>query len=132
VTELPNGHDLDVDPRVILAAERTLLAWIRTGVAMMGFGFVLARFGWFLREMAAMGGASAVAPQPGLSHLAGVVLVLLAIAVNAMAAGWYVRFVARYRRGEPVAHDRLSLAVLLAVAIAVMGIALTWYLLRLT
>src|SRR5579871_5674308 len=33
-----------------LAAERTLLAWIRTGLALMGFGFVVARFGIFLQE----------------------------------------------------------------------------------
>jgi putative membrane protein len=32
-----------------LAAERTLLAWIRTGLALMGFGFVVARFGLFLQ-----------------------------------------------------------------------------------
>jgi putative membrane protein len=31
-----------------LAAERTFLAWIRTGLALMGFGFVVARFGLFL------------------------------------------------------------------------------------
>ena len=41
------------DPRVRFAAERTFLAWIRTGLAMMGFGFVVARFGMFLRELAA-------------------------------------------------------------------------------
>jgi putative membrane protein len=34
-----------------LAAERTLLAWIRTGLALMGFGFVVARFGLFLKEL---------------------------------------------------------------------------------
>ena len=39
------------DPRVYLAAERTFLAWIRTGLSLMGFGFVVARFGLFLREM---------------------------------------------------------------------------------
>jgi uncharacterized membrane protein YidH (DUF202 family) len=32
-----------LDPRVYFAAERTLLAWVRTGLAMMGFGFVVAR-----------------------------------------------------------------------------------------
>jgi putative membrane protein len=36
------------------ANERTLLAWIRTGVALMGFGFAIARFGLFLREIVAM------------------------------------------------------------------------------
>ena len=39
------------DPRVRFAGERTVLAWIRTGLAMMGFGFVVARFGVFLREI---------------------------------------------------------------------------------
>ena len=37
-----------------LAAERTLLAWVRTGLALMGFGFVVARFGLFLQQLAAM------------------------------------------------------------------------------
>ena len=34
-----------------LAAERTFLAWIRTGLALMGFGFVVARFGLFLQQI---------------------------------------------------------------------------------
>jgi putative membrane protein len=37
-----------------LAAERTLLAWIRTGLALMGFGFVVARFGLFLQQVQIM------------------------------------------------------------------------------
>lgn len=45
---------LTEDPRVPLAAERTFLAWIRTGLALMGFGFVVSRFGLFLREFAAV------------------------------------------------------------------------------
>ena len=40
------------DPRVYFAAERTVLAWLRRGLALMGFGFVVARFGLFLREIA--------------------------------------------------------------------------------
>jgi putative membrane protein len=39
--------------RLHQANERTLLAWVRTALAMMGFGFVVARFGLFLRELAA-------------------------------------------------------------------------------
>ena len=46
----------DYDLRIPLAAERTLLAWLRTGLAMMGFGFVVARFGIFLRELSATRG----------------------------------------------------------------------------
>ena len=37
------------DPRVYFAAERTLLAWIRTGITIIGLGFVVAKFGLFLR-----------------------------------------------------------------------------------
>jgi uncharacterized membrane protein YidH (DUF202 family) len=38
-------------PSDYLAAERTFLAWIRTGLALMGFGFVVARFGLFLQAL---------------------------------------------------------------------------------
>lgn len=41
------------DPRMPVAAERTFLAWIRTGLAHIGFGLVVARFGLFLREWSA-------------------------------------------------------------------------------
>ena len=43
-------HDPPADPRVYMAAKRTFLAWIRTGIAFMAFGFVVDRFGLFLRE----------------------------------------------------------------------------------
>jgi putative membrane protein len=34
------------------ANERTLLAWLRTGISLMGFGFAIARFGLYLHEQA--------------------------------------------------------------------------------
>jgi putative membrane protein len=39
----------DRDPRVFFAAERTLLAWVRTGLGLIGMGFVVAKFGMFFR-----------------------------------------------------------------------------------
>ena len=39
------------DPRVFFAAERTLLAWVRTALGLVGLGFVVARFGLFLKLM---------------------------------------------------------------------------------
>ena len=41
------------DPRVYFATERTFLAWIRTGLGLMGVGFAVSRFGLFLREFSA-------------------------------------------------------------------------------
>jgi putative membrane protein len=46
------------DPRVFFAAERTLLAWVRSGLTVMALGFVVARFGLFLTLMAASSVAS--------------------------------------------------------------------------
>ena len=50
---MSNSNQPAEDPRTRFAGERTLLAWVRTGLAMMGFGFVVARFGLFLRELEA-------------------------------------------------------------------------------
>jgi putative membrane protein len=66
------------DPRVYFAAERTLLAWIRTGITVMALGFVVARFGLFLTLVY----ASSASPAGGHrshwpSSVVGIVLVVL-------------------------------------------------------
>lgn len=124
----PDSPPPEPDPRVVLAAERTLLAWVRTGLALMGFGFVLARFGLFLHEMAAFKGASGAVTGSGLSQTTGVVLVALGMTVNVAAAAWHVRYVARYLRGAPMTHRPVSMGVLLAAAMTLVGVALVYYL----
>lgn len=62
------------DPRVYFAAERTMLAWLRTGIAVMAFGFVVARFGLFLRLLRAQGGEG---PSHGLSPYVGTALIIV-------------------------------------------------------
>ncbi len=71
------------DPRVLFAAERTLLAWQRSAIALMGFGFVVERFGLFLQLVAHQ---SETSGQRSFSLAAGMLLLLLGAAVALISA----------------------------------------------
>jgi putative membrane protein len=116
------------DPRNYLAAERTLLAWVRTGLAMMGFGFVVARFGLFLRELASV---ERVHPQQtlGVSLGVGTTLVLLGVAVNFLAAIKHWNTVRRLDRGQPLRFGPISLGIVVAVLLGILGLLIAGYLL---
>jgi len=115
------------DPRVRLSGERTLLAWVRTGIAMMGFGFVIARFGFFLREMA-MGKGSIIPQRIGLSLWIGAALVILGVVVNFTAAAQHGRFLARISRREEYQPPNWSLGIVVSVTLGLLGIGMTAYL----
>lgn len=69
------------------ANERTLLAWIRTGVALMAFGFAIGRFGLFLQEIAKVGQVHV--SRSLASVWFGVVLVVLGMLTNVAATARY-------------------------------------------
>lgn len=92
------------------ANERTLLAWIRTGIALMAFGFAIARFGLFLREVAEVGQVH-VAHGTGSSWI-GVVLVVLGLVTNAAATVRYSRLRNAIEQRLPVAPDPALVYVL--------------------
>lgn len=60
-----------------LANERTFLAWIRTSIALMGFGFVVVKFSLFVRQLSLAVGSHAVAPAKGFSGIIGLCLVAI-------------------------------------------------------
>src|SRR5690606_19900219 len=86
------------NPQEVLAAERTMLAWIRTGIALMGLGFVVARFGLFLHEFRPVGAASLSAYED--SGPIGMLVVGAGIAINLWASVRHHRLVARFRAGD--------------------------------
>ena len=116
------------DPRVHFAAERTLLAWMRTGLALMGFGFVVARFGLFLREIAAAGQVTAHRHATGWSLGIGTALIGLGVAVCLLASLEFYQFVSCSKQGRAYLPRTAMLAVVVAVILAVLGIVMALYL----
>jgi putative membrane protein len=117
------------DPRVFFAAERTLLAWVRTGLTIMAFGFVVARFGLFLRMIAVQQHAGDVASDHhAFSSVAGIALVLVGTGCMILGAIQHRSYVSTLPPEDvPRTHDpRYPIA--LAAFLAAVGISLAVYL----
>jgi putative membrane protein len=92
----------------------------------MGFGFVVARFGLFLRAVA---GPAASPPRLGLSLGLGVAMVVLGVGVTLLAAAEYRTVLRRIDRGEDYVPPRWSLGLVVAAALAALGAVMAAYLL---
>jgi putative membrane protein len=113
------------DPRVFFAAERTLLAWQRSSLALMGFGFVIERFSLFL---------SVLRQQPGnsthhvFSLVVGVVLILVGATVALASSMAFRRFVRELPPQDVPAGSWGALGSTINVIVAAIGILLAGYL----
>ena len=96
------------DPNFQMAAERTLLAWIRTGVAVMALGFVLVRHDGEKVE----------------SMLIGFVLILLGAAVVGFSAREYAPMFRGFHESAHPGGNLATLSVWFAVALAAAGVVL--------
>jgi putative membrane protein len=112
------------DPRVFFAAERTLLAWQRTAIALMGFGFVVERFGLFLRML---GTQPLSTSQRGFSLWLGVGLLLIGAAVAVVSALQFRSVVRGLGEKEIPRGYWTSLGVWLNFALGLVALALAMH-----
>lgn len=115
------------DPRIYFAAERTFLAWIRTGLGLMGIGFAVSRFGLFLRQLTATD-SRLPTRTTGLSLWSGVALVALGVIVTLSSVLRHIQLIHQLSSGtwQPgrVSRD----AVILGLILAAIGIGMAIYL----
>ena len=114
--------------RIHQANERTMLAWIRTGIALMAFGFAIARFGVFLRQVASVGTLGVQNRTIG-SAWVGAALVALGMVANLVATVRFARIRRAIERGETGAPDATMVYVFGVLATAV-GLVMTVLLAR--
>jgi len=105
---------------------------MRTGLALMGFGFVVARFGLFLREIAAAGHMAVQQHSTGWSLWIGTGLIGLGVAVSLLASWEYFRFVELAKRGQDYTPRTATLAISVSMILAILGTVMAAYLIAIS
>ena len=109
-----------------LANERTFLAWVRTSIAVISLGFLVGKFGLWLRELALHFDPQAHTPRTGSSLYIGVAMMVFG-GLLAILAGRRYHIVNRAIERGDVSADR-GLVYLVAATVAVLSVAMTVYL----
>ena len=123
-TSLPNRP---AGPADHLANERTFLAWIRTSIALIGFGFVIVKFALFVKQISIALGEKTVIPGKGYSAVIGVVMVALGAVMAALA---YLRYInVEKQLNQDTYYPSRWLTTLVTISIIIACILLILYLL---
>jgi putative membrane protein len=132
MSKLDESHQSDKtrkqDARFHLANERTLLAWIRTSIGIMAFGFVVVKFSLFLKQLAWLVGKEVAIPTRGYSTVVGILLVGVGAVVLLLA---YVKYKQTERKLLDDSFQPSSkLAFILTATILVTSLLLIFYLIE--
>ena len=110
------------------ANERTFLAWVRTAIAVMAFGFVIEKFDLFLRAVASQTVLEKIAPHgQKFANAAGLAFIAIGVVMIAIAGARFVWTAKAIESEEavPSSGERFDLA--LAALIGLLGAALFLY-----
>lgn len=111
------------------ANERTFLAWVRTAIAVMAFGFVIERFDLFVQVAAPQIALQKLAPHgQKFANAAGLAFIAVGVAIIAVSGFRFVRTAKAIESDDtvPSPGERFDLA--LAALIGLLGVALFLYL----
>lgn len=112
------------DPRFYLANERTFLAWIRTSIAIMAFGFVVVKFSLFLRQIFLLSGKEVHLPYQGYSNSIGILIVIAGAVILLLAFIKYKRINKELAEGTYRSTSQLITGItIIILAVAVLLIA---------
>ena len=114
------------DPRVFFAAERTLLAWSRTSITVMVFGFVVERFGLLAKMLLPKGGEII---ERSISFWVGLVFILFGVTLSVVSTIQYLRVLRTLRKEEVPQGYWRHLGVVTNLVLAVLGVLVAIYLL---
>src|SRR5262245_36849691 len=117
----PGPRSVD-DPRVYLAVERTFLAWVRTSVALMGFGFLIARFAFWIRESAGQGERTIA--RSTYSLWLGFGMIIVGVFACVMAAVRHRDYVHALKDGVANPPLHVGSALVVAGILALVGLAI--------
>ena len=115
------------NPSDHLANERTFLAWIRTSIAIMGFGFVVVKFALFIKQISlVLNNKQTLIPGKGYSSYIGILLVAIGVI---MAFYSYIRYRITEKQLIDSAYKPSFLpSLILTLAILMTGCLLVIYL----
>lgn len=113
------------DPRVFFAAERTLLAWNRTALTLMAFGFVIERFGLFVHILFPQHGGTL---QRGFSFWIGLAFIILGALASGAAVIQYRKVLRTLKPVEIPEGYRVNLGAFINLVVTALGAILTIYL----